>query len=31
VPRLSFMSLVGHAIYGYLAAYVFEALEARRS
>ncbi|WID95142.1 hypothetical protein QO058_20365 [Bosea vestrisii] len=29
VPRLSVMSLVGHAIYGYLAAYVFEALEAR--
>jgi hypothetical protein len=24
---LSFMSLVGHAIYGWLAAYVFEALE----
>jgi hypothetical protein len=31
VPRLSAMSLIGHAIYGYLAAYVFEALEARRS
>lgn len=29
VPRLSVMSLVGHAIYGYLAAYVFETLEAR--
>jgi small-conductance mechanosensitive channel len=29
VPRLSLMSLVGHAIYGYLAAYVFEVLEAR--
>jgi len=29
VPRLSFMSLVGHAIYGWLAAYVFEALENR--
>jgi hypothetical protein len=27
VPVLSFMSLVGHAIYGYLAAIVFEALE----
>lgn len=31
VPRLSLMSLVGHAIYGYLAANVFEALEARSS
>ena len=31
VPRLSVMSLIGHAIYGYLAAYVFEALEARRA
>ena len=29
VPRLSVMSLIGHAIYGYVAAYVFEALEAR--
>ncbi|SEG29576.1 hypothetical protein [Bosea lathyri] len=27
VPRLSFMSLVGHAIYGYVGAYVFERLE----
>lgn len=26
-PVLSFMSLVGHAIYGYVAALVFEALE----
>lgn len=29
VPRLSFMSLVGHAIYGYIAAYVFEQLETK--
>ncbi|MBN9442018.1 MAG: hypothetical protein ACTHP8_19025 [Bosea sp. (in: a-proteobacteria)] len=29
VPLLSLMSLIGHAIYGWLAAYVFEALEAR--
>jgi hypothetical protein len=29
VPRLSLMSLVGHAIYGYVAALVFERLEAR--
>lgn len=29
VPRLSFMSLVGHAIYGYIGAYVFERLERR--
>ena len=29
VPRLSFMSLVGHAIYGYVGAYVFEWLETR--
>lgn len=29
VPRLSFMSLVGHAIYGYIGAYVFERLETR--
>jgi hypothetical protein len=29
VPRLSLMSLIGHAIYGWLAAHVFEALEAR--
>jgi hypothetical protein len=28
VPLLSFMSLVGHAIYGWLAAWVFERLEA---
>jgi hypothetical protein len=27
VPTLSFMSLVGHAIYGYVAALVFETLE----
>jgi hypothetical protein len=27
VPRLSLMSLVGHAVYGYLSAYVFERLE----
>ncbi len=27
VPALSFMSLVGHAIYGWLAAIVFDALE----
>jgi hypothetical protein len=27
LPALSFMSLVGHAIYGYVAALVFEALE----
>lgn len=26
VPRLSLMSLVGHAIYGYIGAYVFERL-----
>ena len=31
VPRLSFMSLVGHAIYGWLAAYVFEALETKEN
>lgn len=31
VPRLSFMSLISHAIYGYLAAHVFEALEAREA
>ena len=31
VPRLSFMSIVGHAIYGYLAAYVYEAIDARRA
>ena len=31
VPRLSAMSLIGHAIYGWLAAYVFEALEARET
>jgi len=31
VPRLSFMSLAGHAIYGYLAAYIFEILEAERT
>ncbi|SFD52702.1 hypothetical protein SAMN05428997_13161 [Bosea sp. CRIB-10] len=29
VPRLSLMSLVGHAIYGWLAAHVFEALESK--
>jgi hypothetical protein len=29
VPRLSLMSLVGHAIYGWLAAHVFELLENR--
>lgn len=29
VPRLSLMSLVGHALYGYLAALVFERLEGR--
>ena len=29
VPGLSAMSLVGHAIYGFLAAWVFERLEAR--
>lgn len=29
VPLLSLMSLVGHAVYGYVAAYVFEALEER--
>jgi hypothetical protein len=28
-PVLSFMSLVGHALYGWLAALVFEAFEAR--
>ncbi|KFC70514.1 hypothetical protein FG93_02966 [Bosea sp. LC85] len=28
VPRLSLMSLIGHATYGYLAAFVFEQLEA---
>jgi hypothetical protein len=27
VPLLSFMSLVGHAVYGWLAAWVFEILE----
>jgi len=27
--RLSFMSLIGHAIYGYLSAYIFETLECR--
>jgi hypothetical protein len=31
LPVLSFMSLVGHALYGWLAALVFEALEARRA
>lgn len=31
VPRLSLMSLFGHAIYGWLAAYVFEVLESRES
>lgn len=31
VPRLSAMSLIGHAIYGWLAAYVFEALAARET
>jgi hypothetical protein len=30
VPVLSFMSLVGHAIYGYLAAIVFERFEEAR-
>jgi hypothetical protein len=30
-PVLSFMSLVGHAIYGYVAALVFEAFERRAS
>jgi small-conductance mechanosensitive channel len=29
VPLLSFMSLVGHAIYGYIAAYIFELLNKR--
>jgi hypothetical protein len=29
VPLLSLMSLIGHAIYGYIAAYVFEALAVR--
>ncbi|WP_157089638.1 DUF6789 family protein [Bosea sp. WAO] len=29
VPRLSLMSLLGHAIYGYVAARVFEELETR--
>lgn len=29
VPRLSVMSLVGHAIYGYIGAYVFERLDAQ--
>ncbi|PZO01425.1 MAG: hypothetical protein DCF30_07435 [Hyphomicrobiales bacterium] len=29
VPRLSVMSLIGHAIYGYIGALVFEHLEAR--
>ena len=31
VPRLSFMSLIGHAIYGYIGALVFEHLEAREA
>jgi hypothetical protein len=31
VPVLSFMSLVGHAIYGYVAALVFEVLEREAS
>jgi hypothetical protein len=31
VPRLSLMSLVGHAIYGWLAAFVFERLEMARN
>lgn len=31
VPRLSLMSLLGHAIYGYVAARVFEELETRAS
>lgn len=29
LPALSFMSLVGHAIYGFIAAWVFEVLERR--
>jgi hypothetical protein len=29
VPVLSFMSLIGHAIYGYIAAWLFELLEKR--
>jgi hypothetical protein len=29
IPALSFMSLVGHAIYGYIAAWLFELLEQR--
>ncbi len=31
VPVLSFMSLIGHAAYGYVAAIVFERLEAYRT
>ncbi|MCU0883872.1 MAG: hypothetical protein MUC44_02830 [Beijerinckiaceae bacterium] len=31
VPLLSLMSLIGHAIYGYIAALVFERLEQSRS
>lgn len=31
VPVLSFMSLIGHAIYGYVGAFVFERLEAYRT
>ena len=31
VPRLSVMSLIGHAIYGYVCAFVFEHLEAREA
>lgn len=31
VPVLSFMSLIGHAIYGYVAALVFEVLERNKT
>jgi hypothetical protein len=31
IPALSFMSLVGHAIYGYIAAWLFELLEDRKA
>jgi hypothetical protein len=31
IPMLSFMSLVGHALYGWLAAWVFERLEMQAS
>ncbi len=31
IPALTLMSLIGHVLYGYIAATVFEALEARQS